>query len=378
MGDGSMNSADNIELEAQEESVGRATRDPFAGVSFFEEVLPSPSLTTPAAPPVQPKDPDKALVNTALGTLRLNGWYCQPDPSYKSFVMTVKIRTPRRGVIATDSFRVFADNGLLYFEQVVLDLPLTAVTQMPILETLNQINQRSVSSVFVLQEAGIAMRHGMIPRTAQEGRFSVAMMVQTMRQMYHDRRNALSLLRTVVENCGTLDPLAISRAFSTPAAPGPLTSLNLYEAENLANFAGFVTINDGKQVFLSRDKQPPENCKVRLTCGAGFLRGEVVIGQVRNGKHAWTAMPTRLQKMIKANSAVKSMELYQQINAINYRPGLLRVVTSLKTISALNMVFPTDQDMSVEQFKIFGTQLLNYADGETKSTPMVLGRAQAC
>ncbi len=378
MGDGSMNSPDNIELEAHEESVGRATPDPFAGVSFFEDVRTSPSLSTPAAPPVQPKDPDKALVNTALGTLRLNGWYCQADPSYKSFVMTVKIRTPRRGVIATDTFRVFADNGLLYFEQLVLDLPLTAVTQMPILETLNQINQRSLSSVFILQETGVAMRHALIPRTPQEGLFSVAMMVQTMRQMYHDRRNALSLLRTVVENCGTLDPLAISRAFSSPAAPGPLTSLNLYEAENLANFAGFVTINDGRVVHLSREKMPPDQCRVKLTCGQGHLRGEVLIGHVRNGKHAWTSMPTRLQKLIKANPSVRSMELFQQINSINYRPGLMRIITSLKTISAISMVFPTDQDMSVEQFKIFGTTLLNYAEDSSKALALTMDRARAC
>ena len=369
-----MSGPDNIELEASESQLGKATQDPFAGCSFFEEVQPPASLNTPAAPPVEPKDADKGLVNIALGTLRLNGWYCHADESYRSFVMTVKIRTPRRGVIATDTFRVFADNGVLYFEQIVLELPLTAVMQMPILEALNQINQRSISSVFVLQEHGVAMRHALIPRTKQEGCFSVAMMIQTMRQMYHDRRNALSLLRAVVESCGTLDPLAISRAFATPAAPGPLTSLNLLEAENLANFAGFFTINDGRQVFLARQRVPPQLCPVRLTCGPGFLKGEVTIGEIKNGKQHWTAMPSRLQNLLKHNSAAKSMDMYQQINAINYRPGLLRIVAVMKSIVAMGMTFPTDQDMSVEQFKVFGNMLLSYAENGAKATPMPASR----
>ena len=348
--------------------VDEPVRDPY--LLPFSAFGLSPSLTTPPAPPVQPKDADKALVNTALGTFRLNGWLCQEDQEYRSFVVSVKVRSQQRGVLSTENFRVYAENGVLYFDQLALDLPFSAIGGLPIMETLNEINQRSVSSVFMLGTSGIAIRHAMIPRGKEDGYFSAAMLVQTLRQMYHDRRNGLSLLRQVMES-RMLDPLFIARAFANPVLPTPAGGLTLEQAENLANFAGFITINDGRQLYLSRDKMPPDRCPVRVNCGSGMLRGHTVIGDVQNGKFSWKFMPSRLRSLIKTDSASK---IHERLNALNLRHSPVRYVAARKSLVAMSMAFATDQDITVEQFKQFASALLEHSENGAKAVPLTLTR----
>src|SRR5205823_1351408 len=97
--------SDEIELEEIPDEPRRATRDETFSFELQETAKISPSLTTPAAPATQPKDSDKALVNVALGILRLQGWPCREEAGYKSFTMHVTFKTAAQGVIAEDDFR---------------------------------------------------------------------------------------------------------------------------------------------------------------------------------------------------------------------------------------------------------------------------------
>jgi hypothetical protein len=338
---------DEIVLESEVDNSRRGANDPFAGFKFDGPGMSRQRVEAPAAPPVEPKDPDKALTNIALGILRFNGWPCQEGSDYRSFVMDVQFRTPKRGVIATDRFCVWADQGVLYFEQPVLDLP-TLPEDTPLLEALNQINLHSVGSMFTFIDNCVSMRHVMIPRSKTEGYMTSAMIVQTIRQMFYDRRCALSLLRQVVET-RQLDPLCVAKTYQRAVAPAPIASLTLSQAENLANFAGYHTQNDGKQIFLSRSIMPRQMCPVRLIPCSGFLRGETTIGEVRTG------MSARLKELIKGR---KSQVVYEHLNNMNLDPNPLRYVSSMKSVIAMSTFFPTDKDMTVEQFRIFAETLL--------------------
>ncbi|HYF51207.1 MAG TPA: hypothetical protein VEJ63_17460, partial [Planctomycetota bacterium] len=254
---------DKIEMNGDDHDLRRMTRE-----NEFADAASSPprpavsvSALTPAAPLLPPKDPDKALANTALGMLRLQNWPCTEEPGYRSFKMTVRFKSPTRGVVANDEFRVFADNGLLFFEQLVLEVP--DLPGIPLLETLNEINQYSVAATFFLKADGVYMRHAIIPRAKEDSVFSVRTLLQSLRQMYHDRRHALSLLRQVVETA-VLEPMVVARAFAYPLTPGNVSCGTLEDLADLARFSGYCVNKDSRQVFLSRDSMQPDRCPVRL------------------------------------------------------------------------------------------------------------------
>jgi hypothetical protein len=263
--------------------------------------------------------------------------------------MDVQFKTPRRGVIGNDRFCVYAYEGLLYFEQCILELP-TLPADTPILEALNQINLRAIGSTFTLDANGVNMRHCMIPRGKDEGYMTSAMIVQTVRQMFYDRRCALSLLRQVVES-RAIDPVAVAKTFERVAAPNPNASLTLPQIENLASFAGYYTHVFNNQIYLARSIMPPGLCPVRLSAGPGFMRGETTIGEVKSG------FSSRIGNLIKV-SKTSASKIHENLNNMNLEPNLLRYVTSLKSILAIVMSFPTDKDMTVEQFRSFAEALL--------------------
>jgi hypothetical protein len=302
--------------------------------------------------------------------LRLNGWFCQEDQEYRSFVVSVKVRSAQRGILSSENFRVYAENGVLFFDHLALDLPLSAIGQIPIMETLNEINQRSVSSVFILGTHGIVIRHAMVPRTKDEGYFSSAMLVHTLRQMYHDRRNGISLIRQVMET-RVLDPLAIARAFSNPLLPTPAGGLTLDQADNLANFAGFMTISDGQKLYVSKEKMPPDRCPLRVNCGSGILRAHTVLSDIQNGKFSWKFVPSRLRSFMRGDTASK---IHDRLNALNSRPSVVRYVVARRALVALCMAFPTDQDITIDQFKLLAGALFEHADNGGKVAPIPVAR----
>ena len=323
----------------------------------------SVSALTPAAPVLPPKDPDKALANVALGMLRLQNWPCQEEDGYRSFKMQVRFKTPTRGVVANDEFRVFAENGVLFFEQLVLELP--ELPGVPLLEAINEINQYSVAATFFLKADGVYMRHALIPRAKEDTVFSVKTLLQSLRQMYHDRRHALSLLRQVVET-GVLEPVVVARAFAFPLTPGNVSCGTLEDLSDLARFSGYCVSKDSRQVYLSRDSIQPDRCPVRLTINDGYIRGFVTMGDCFNGKHHWTLVPPQLRDFIRGALSQTfggndTAEIYQRLNLMNQQPGLSRYIVSMRSIFAVAHAVPTDMWLTVEQFKILAERLLDHA-----------------
>lgn len=352
---------DDIELENPEaERVGDVAR---ASVIRFAQ--------PPAAEPVAPKDPDKALANVALGLLRLNGWPCQEEPGYRSFKVTVKYRSAARGVIDTDQIHIFAQNGLLYFEQVVLELP--SLPGIPILEAINEINQRSLSSVFVVCSAGVLQRHALVPRSPDDGFFSAKMITLTIRQMYHDRRHALSFLRQVVET-GKIEPMVVRRTFAQPAAPNALPSLDQEGLIDLAEFASFVAHRNGPAVLLDRQLRQPEKCPVLLTAHSTHILAQIVVGHVGNVQSLWKYVPAKVrQRFSEAAGFLNPNDLLRRVNLANREPGLLRFVVVDRSIVAQAVLYPIDDAITVEQFRTFADQLLQTSNAASSGLLRMVG-----
>lgn len=351
----------DIELASTETSSRRSHDD------FELHAAPpaSPSLTTPAAQPVESKDADKALTNVALGIFRVKKWPCQEEAGYRAFTTKISFHNVN-GASSPDTYRVFAERGLLIIESLVLELP--ALPGVPILETLNQVNQRSVAAVFALTPAGVVMRHAVVPRTRAEGYFTGAMILQTLRQMNYDRRHALSLLRTVVES-SALDPLEVARVFSQPMAPSALQSHSLEQAADLAEFAGFQVQQLSGQIGVTRN-----GATVYIGVCPGFMRGWVKLGEPSPVLGAWTFIPPKLRGLC-ANIHVLGNDenrLLEQLNALNAKASLLRFVYVKRQAVATATAFPTDEIMTVDQFKVFAGALLDCAQHSVPAAPKEL------
>ena len=357
---------EKIELEDSDDEDARCTRDGFQAVSFKEAPAAYCSRETPAATPTLPKDSDKALTNVALGIFKINNWPCQEERGYRSFVARVKFRSPQLGVTTTDNFNVSAEQGLLILQSPVLDLP--DKVSATVLDTLNEINQRSVSSVFIQNGQGIVMRHALIPLQPQEGYLNGAMLLQTLRQMNHDRRHALSLLRQAVEN-GKLDPLGIARAFAQPMAPSRVQNQTIDQLVDVAALAGFVAFNNGGQLTLSREQISPDKCRVRISVCPGFIRGSIMLGERNGGNYTWRFVPPRIRALLpidKSNESGRLAQLYEQCNQLNEHANLVRIVSTQKHVVATSTFFPVDQPISIDQFKVYGEALLQFAESDNR------------
>ncbi|MCY3018254.1 MAG: hypothetical protein NTW87_04375 [Planctomycetota bacterium] len=354
-------SLEQVELESDPGPCRRG-RDGSGGQAIMNVAPPpSPSLTTPAAQPTPIRDLDKALTTAALGIFRLNNWPCQDEPGYRAFTARVKFHSTQLGVTTVDDFRVFGERGLLVLESPVLELP--ALPGVPVPEALNEINQRSVSSVFVLDDRGVHMRCALLPRAREEGFLTGAMILQALRQMNHDRRHALSLLRTVVES-GRLDPVEVARAFAQPLAPCALRSFTLDQALDLALFAGFHAQEHAGQVALSRTAISPERRSVRIVATPGFLRGWADLGEPSQANPAWALVPNKIRSLCTNLRflARDPREALEQLNRLNASAGLVRFVLVRKHVLATATAFPTDQLMSVELLKVWAGALVDCAE----------------
>ena len=233
---------------------------------------------------------------------------------------------------------------------------------------INEINQRSISSVFFLNDSGVMMRHALIPRPREDGFLTSGMILQTLRQINHDRRHALSLLREAVE-CKTLDPLAIAGAFAQPAAACAVKADTLEQAADLAGFAGLHTNRLNGQITLSRDVLPPDKCAVHVAALPGFVRGWVTLDDSSRATGAWSVMPASIRELLK-NVRIKPYKVLEQVNTMNQTAELVRFTYTKRQMVASASVFPTDEPVSVEQFKIFAEALLHFAPSEKSAPPL--------
>jgi len=360
---------ETIELEKSEGECW-STRDDFFDCTLrAAPKVSNTSLNTPAAPPTTAKDPDKALTNVAIGIFRLNSWPCQEAPGYRSFVAKIKFTSRELGVTSTDNYNVTATGGLLIMESLVLEIP--ELPGIPMIEALNEINQHSVSSVFVLQEQGVVMRHAVIPRPREDGYFTGAMLLQIIRQMNHDRRHALSVLRQVIER-GLVMPEEIAATFAKAAAPCNVPCHALDQLADLAEFAGFCTQNHAGQLAIARERISPARCHTRFTAGNGFLRATVPLGEITKSHYAWRLVPEQLRNLINGKPhAGKPSQLMQQLNLYNRTSGLFHFVATPTQILATAAFFPSDLATTVEEFAIMADALLRLSEnGSPKLAPM--------
>lgn len=350
--------------ERNQEAKAQAEAEDIKQIFFTSE-------NTPPAPPTQPKDPDKALTNVAIGIFRLKNWPCQEEPGYKAFRAKVKFHSAQLGVTSIDDYRVYASKGLLMLETPVIELP--PLPGVPLLETINEINQRSISSVFYLDTQGVMMRHALIPRPREEGFLTAGMLLQTLRQINHDRRHALTLLREAVES-KKLDPLAIARAFAQPAAASTVRSHSLEEIADLASFAGLHTNTVSGQITISKEVAAPDKCPVRVAALPGFMRGWVTLGEASRSASTWNFIPMSFRELLKSGRG-KPAQILEHINEMNKKAELLRFTYTKRQMVASAAVFPTDAPMSVEQFKVFADLLLIFAAANASQSSGQLAKA---
>ena len=322
------------------------------------------SQLTPPAPPVQAKDPDKALANTALGVLRLNNWNCKEDDDYRSFVLTINIRSASQGVIGTEHYRITAENGLLILEVPVLDLPSPAPNAAMLLMVIAELNTFSVGAALLLTTEGVVMRHPMIPHAQQDGYFNVKMLQQCLRQIEHDRRRARTILQPIVES-KPYDPFAAEAAYKNPVAPAPIAAMTPKELIDLAMEAGFSVHSDSRFISISRAPAKPELSKVHLLTTQGHLRGIVNVGVTTTARYVISRCPATVRHGLEGTAdwpSGKMEQLYWVLNTLNHTSGLLRFVAMDKKIAAIAIHFPTDYAMDANQFKVFANTLIDCAE----------------
>ncbi len=350
---------DVLSASAHERNRAQANADAMTKIFYASE-------DTPPAPPTQPKDPDKALTGVAIGIFRMKNWPCQEEPGYKAFRAKVKFHSAQLNVTSIDDYRVSAAHGLLMLETPAVELP--PLTNVPLLEMINEINQRSISSVFFLTEQGVMMRHALIPMPREDGFLTSGMILQTLRQINHDRRHALSLLREAVE-CKKLDPLAIARAFAEPAAACAVKSDTLEQTADLAGFAGLHTNRLNGQITLSKDIMPADKCAVHMAALPGFVRGWATLDESSRGGAAWNVIPSAFREMLN-KVGTKPYKILEQLNEMNRKAELVRFTYTKRKVVASAALFPTDAPTSVEQFKVFAEALLHFAPSEKSAPPL--------
>ncbi|HEY3322716.1 MAG TPA: hypothetical protein VGP72_19830 [Planctomycetota bacterium] len=329
---------------------------PMVSVGAPEEppALLRASMSTPAAPPTQPFDPDKALVNIALGMFRFHNWPCQDEPGFRAFRAKVKFHSSMLGVTTVDDFRVSGTRGLLVLESPVIDLP--QLDDVPLAQAINEINQRSIAATFVQTCDTVTMHRAISPRPREEGVLTSGLILQTLRQMNHDRRHALTIIRRTVEE-RRVDHPSVQAAFAQPAAPCAMPALSLQQVDDLARRCGYRAWRIGDELLLSRELTSAERCRVRISACAGFLRG-------------WVAPASVVPASVPAGTAQ-----VERANELNRVPGLVRYVVSRKQMTATAACFPTDQPLSQAEFKAFVEALMNEASGSAHVSSSHLAKA---
>ena len=322
------------------------------------------SQLTPPAPPVQAKDPDKALANTALGVLRLNNWECKEDDDYRSFTVTVKIRSQKNNVLHSENYRVTADNGLLVIEVPVLALAPEPANALQLLMVLNDLNMFAVGGVLLLTTQGIVMRHAMIPHSQQDGYFNVKMLQHCLRQIEFDRRRARTVLQPLAE-FKDYDPFAAEAAFKTAIAPGPVSVLSPKELLELAIAAGYSVHSDPRHLCIARPPAKADLSKVHLVSQNGHVRGTVSVGVITSAKYVFSRCPARIRQSVEGSTdwpSGKIDQLYWLLNTLNHVSGVIKFVAMDKRIVATATHFPTDRQMDTNQFTVMANALIECAE----------------
>ena len=365
---------DELELEGDANSSARSpwadvSRSSASGAHTFNisSLVPPGVDVTPAAVPVAPKDPDKALTSFALGIFRVRSWPCRELEGYRAFVVRVGFRKPLGGEKDICNITVSAVGGVLTFETILHPLP--PPPWMPIREALNSINSVS-RAVFVLRECGVVARHKLLPRGTENGSFTVDGIFNTLRQLNHDRLMAKPLLEAVLRG-EALDCMALERNFGFPPPSQAGVTLTLAQACDLAGFAGFFRTLEGPTLYLSHAPCAVEECKVCVGVMGGALRGWTVLEEGQEKRwpgQRWALVRQILRNTTRMGPAISRSLLtrvLERLNALNDCSGMLRYVWNNGAVLALAVHTPAEMDIRVEEFKFFADALFRCAcEGE--------------
>ncbi len=312
---------------------------------------------------VTSQDADRALTQLARAICCFRNWPCEDDAGGGGFRVKVQYHSVTSGVSRTDEFHVAGHNGVLTLTSPVIEVPNLPIEF--IVELVNDLNLRSIGAALMYSDSQIFLRQAIAPRSYADGVLTTGMLVQTLRQISVDRRNALTVLRHAFAY-GSIAQRQIDAAFAQPCAPSGFPTPNQEQAAQLAAQAHYHwRITDCLELSGATGEHP-----VRVQAGPGFLRGLVVLHAAGCAAPSWAASFDKL-----VQGAAGEAAILQNINDINREASLARLVYYEKQLMALATCYPTDQVIGVDQFKTFGDALLNIASGVVSSELALLAIA---
>jgi hypothetical protein len=364
--------AEELELD-KPSSVRMQRKDPWADVRARTTAgaaglpLQRASEFIPAAPPIEHRDPNRALVSTALGLFHLHGWPCQELSGYRAFMVEVAFQDPESGQQERCPVRVSARNRLLVFDTILMPLP--PQPWFPLREALNAANALGEGSVFALIEQGVLQRHLLVPRAQSQGCFAAETLMETLQRVNHDRRRLLSVIKPTIQS-GKFDPAAMEAAFASPEPPGE-PWLSRAQLHDLSSLAGFSIEAQGETLYLSRGGGAP----IALTLQENFLRGVAMLNPAILGRWLSDGESFLSSVFHKKWTAPKldKLELgtvFSRLNALNEGATLLRYYWANRQLQAAAVLVLNSPDLTLEEFQPWADLLHRCASkGEPAEEP---------
>ena len=361
------------EIQLQTPAFG-VERSPWLDMGLQEAPSPQAALDSkaasddiPAAPKTVPKDLDKAITSYALGLFRVNGWPCMELEGYRAFIVKAAFRDSKTGNKDVANITVSASGGVLTFETVVLPLP--APPWNVLREAINALNLCCGGAVFVLRECGIAARNRLLPGGGDVASFTVEDIMQSLRQLNHDRKLALPILEEAVRDA-RLSPTSIELTFSGPLLPNvvPTGFDQLYD---LCQSSGYHAVRDGDMIGLSTTPCPFNQCLVQASSVGGVVRLWTVLGEDVEALMAsdrWQYVRQVLRTLSRESPALTPTQLNQlleRLNSLNDTSGLIRYVWSNGKVYAMAVVPASGKELAVEDLQCFAQALFRCAHQET-------------
>lgn len=371
----SLEGLDNLQLEIEAEAITRSLwKDDRAVIQEVEHeedsaepagtVQPEPGEVDLAADSALDMHAEcEALCDYALALFQDLGWACERWDDYHAFSMRAQVANPVSGKADTVNLTVSSMGGILSFETVAMNLPEPPWHRLR--EAMNHLNFCSNSSVFLLRECGVVVRHCVVPRKAEEW-FTSAELMLAVRRLNYDRAVALSLLEPVART-GLIDYPAIRRSLQKPLTVRHTRPVSLAQLDELNKFVGYRAASDETTMHLAKDRRPPERCPVHLQISEGALRVWAVPGV--GGSSAWPGLKWGIVRQVMRNfgkdgeplSRSQSGRLLERLNALNETASVLRFVWHQGQILALAAYPPTECDLPVERYHLIVEALMRCA-----------------
>ncbi|MCK6473166.1 MAG: hypothetical protein L6R28_15585 [Planctomycetes bacterium] len=377
----SLQGLDNLQLEVEAEAITRSLwkddRAILNDVEHEDETNETPVAAAPAQPAAAADgEVDlaagagldlhaecEALCDYAMALFQDLGWACERWDDFHAFSMRAQVANPATDKADSVNVTVSSMGGILSFETVAMALPEPPWHRLR--EAMNHLNFCSNSSVFLLRECGVVVRHCVVPRKGEEW-FTSAELMLAVRRLNYDRAVAVSLLEPVART-GLIDYPAIRRSLQKPLTLHHTRPVSHAQLEALSKFVGYRAAWDETTMHLSKDRRPPERCPVHLQIAEGALRVWAVPGS--SGSSAWPGLKWGIVRQVMRNfgkdgeplSRSQAGRLLERLNALNETASVLRFVWNQGQILALATYPPTERDLPVERYHLIVEAMMRCA-----------------